>query len=382
MRVVLATYGTRGDVEPVVALALQLRALGAEVQVCAPPDEEFAQLLARGDVPLVPFDKPWSSWETGPSTAQERVENADEFVARHIAATYGTLAKTAQGCDVMLATGMLHFIAQSVAEKLSIPHRFVLFSPGLEAPERDARVGAPINAHRASIGLPPVEDIRKFLFGDQPWMAADPILAPRQDPEDVDIVRTPAWILPDDRPLSPEVMGFLDAGTPPVYVGFGSMRITQSSARAAIEAVRAQGRRVLVARGWADLDAMDDHNDCFVVGEVNQQALFPRVAAVMHHGGAGTTTAATRAGTPQLVVPQAADQPYWANRVAELGIGTAHQDPAPTVESLSGSLTRALAAETRARATAVAGAVRTDGAAVAAKLLLDATSREAIPVAV
>lgn len=381
MRVLLATYGTRGDVEPVVALALQVRALGAEVRVCAPPDEEFVQLLARADVPMVPFGKSWSSWAKGPSTAEERVENADEFVSGHIAATYDILVDAAQGSDVLLATGMLHFVAQSVAEKMAIPHRFVVFSPGLNSPERDARVGAPINAHRASIGLPPVEEIRQFLFSDQLWMAADPILASGQDPDDADIVRTAAWILPDERSLPPELMAFLNAGAPPVYVGFGSMRVTQDSASATLEAIRAQGHRVLVGRGGADLAAIDNEDDCLVVGEVNQQALFPRVAAVVHHGGAGTTTAAARAGAPQVVVPQAADQPHWASRVAQLGIGAAHEGPAPAFESLSAALRTALTPETRARAAAVAGRIRTEGAAVAAKLLLDTTNREAAPTA-
>jgi hypothetical protein len=96
-----------------------------------------------------------------------------------------------------------------------------------------------------------------------------------------------------------------------VYVGFGSMRAPQDIARVAIEAIRAQGRRALVACGWAGLAPIDDRDDCFAVGEVNQQALFGRVAAVVHHGGAGTTTTATRAGAPQVVVPQWADQPYW-----------------------------------------------------------------------
>ena len=143
----------------------------------------------------------------------------------------------------------------------------------------------------------------------------------------------------------------------------------------AIEAIRAQDRRVVLSRGWADLARIDNSDDCFVVGEVNHQALFPRMATVVHHGGAGTTTTATRAGAPQVVVPQIADQPYWACRVAELGIGAAHDGPTPTVESLSAALETALTPETRTRATAVAATIRTDGATVAAKLLLEAVSR-------
>jgi vancomycin aglycone glucosyltransferase len=143
----------------------------------------------------------------------------------------------------------------------------------------------------------------------------------------------------------------------------------------AIDAIRVQGRRAVVARGWADLAPIDDRDDCFAAGEVNQQALFHRVAAVVHHGGAGTTTTAARAGAPQVVIPQMADQPYWAGRVADLGIGAAHDGPTPTIESLSAALRKALTPKTRARAAAVAGMIRADGATVAAKLLLDAVSR-------
>ena len=129
---------------------------------------------------------------------------------------------------------------------------------------------------------------------------------------------------------------------------------------------------MLVSRGWAELALVDDGDDCFIVGEVNQQALFPRVAAVIHHGGAGTTTAAARAGVPQVVIPQIADQPYWARRVWDLGIGSAHDGPTPTVESLSAALESALTRGTRERALAVAETMRSDGAMRAAKLLIDA----------
>ncbi|WP_250212949.1 glycosyltransferase [Acrocarpospora catenulata] len=238
----------------------------------------------------------------------------------------------------------------------------------------NALYGEAENSHRASIGLPPVDNVRDYVFTGRPWLAADPILCPWQEPSDLDVVQTGAWILPDERPLPEELAAFLDAGTPPVYVGFGSMPMRASAdvAQVAVEAIRAHGRRVLVARGWADLALVDDRDDCFAVGEVNHQALFGRVAAVVHHGGAGTTTTAALAGAPQVVVPQIADQPYWAGRVAELGIGAAHDGPTPTFDSLSAALSTALTPETRARARAVAGEVRTDGAMVAAKLLLDA----------
>jgi UDP:flavonoid glycosyltransferase YjiC (YdhE family) len=193
-------------------------------------------------------------------------------------------------------------------------------------------------------------------------------------------VQTGAWILPDARPLPAGLEAFLDAGTPPVYVGFGSMPMSTATdiARITVEAARAQGRRVLVSRGWAGLGPVDGSDDCLAVGDVNHQALFRRVAAVVHHGGAGTTTTAARAGAPQVVVPQFVDQPHWAARVAELGIGAAHDGPTPTFDSLSAALGTVLTAGTEARAKAVAATIRTDGAAVAAKLLLG-TGRLPLP---
>ncbi|MGH3392224.1 MAG: glycosyltransferase [Actinomadura sp.] len=401
MRVLLSTYGSRGDVEPLVGLALRLRALGAEVRVCAPPDEEFAELLAGVGVPLVPVGPPMGSM-VRPSSAAEASRRVSE-----LAALFDAVAAAAEGCDALLATGMAHFASRSVAEKLGIHYVYATFCPfllpsphhapppmvlpgrpfpsevtdnralwDLNAQSFNALHGEALNTHRASIGLPPVDDVRNFTFTDQPWLAADPTLWPWQETSDLDVVHTGAWILPDERPLPAELVAFLDAGTPPVYVGFGSMRhVSEEISQVAIEAIRAQGRRVLVGRGWADLALIDDRDDCFAVGEVNQQALFGRVAAVVHHGGAGTTTTAARAGAPQVVVPQAGDQPYWAGRVAGLGIGAAHDGPTPTFESLSAALKTALTPETRARATAVAGTIRTDGATVAATLLLDAVSR-------
>ncbi len=409
MRVVLSTWGSRGDVEPLAALGMQLRALGAEVRVCAPPDEEFANLLAGVGVEHVPLGPSVRSVVAGerPPTANDAFRLAADLVA----ARFDTLAAAAEGCDALLATGLMPAGAHSVAEKLGIRYVYACFHvfglpsqhfppgvrPGTPSPadETDLKVlwqqdaervnalyGEPENRHRAAIGLPPVDNVRDYVFTGHPWLAADPTLCPWGDLTDLDIVQTGAWIRPDERPLPDELEAFLCAGEPPVYVGFGSMAVhlSRDVAQVAIEAIRAHGHRVLLGRGWADLAAMDDADDCFAVGEVNQQVLFGRVAAVVHHGGAGTTHTAARAGAPQVVVPQIADQPLSAGRVAELGIGAAHDGPVPTTESLSAALKTALAPQTRARAAAVAGTIRTDGAAVAAKRLLNATSREAAKV--
>jgi len=401
VRVLLTAWGSRGDVEPLAGLAVALRELGVQARVAAPPDEEFAKLMARVGVPLVPLGPSVRSIVANPKppTAQDAFRLAPELVA----ARFDTLGAAAQGCDALVATGLMPAGARDVAEKLGIHYVLACFQllglpsrhhrpgrrPGTPSPrdETDNRVlweqdaqrvnalyGEALNSRRAAIGLPPVDNVRDHVLTGRPWLAADATLCPSQGMTDLDVVQTGAWILPDDRPLPEGLEAFLDAGAPPVYVGLGSMAAytPKDIARVTIEASRAHGRRVVLARGWAGLGPIDDADDCFVVGEVNQQALFRRVAAVVHHGGAGTTTTAARAGAPQVIVPQIADQPYWAGRVAELGIGVAHEGSTPTVDSLSAALTTALAPETPARARTVAGTIRADGATVAAKLLLDA----------
>ena len=225
------------------------------------------------------------------------------------------------------------------------------------------------------LGLAPVSDVRSHIFTDRPWLAADPTLAPWPDPADQAVFQTGAWILPDERPLSPELETFLDAGEPPVYFGFGSMRAPQDLSQVMIQTARALGRRAIVSRGWADLSLVDNEPDCLAIGEVNQQALFKRVAAVVHHGGAGTTTAAALAGAPQVVIPQHYDQHYWAQRVHHLGIGTAHAPGTPTTDSLTSALEHTLQPDVAARAQSIATAVRRDGALVAAQRLISADHR-------
>ena len=90
-------------------------------------------------------------------------------------------------------------------------------------------------------GLPPVDNVRDHVFTDRPWLAVDPILGPWPGSPDLDVVQTGAWILPDHRPLPADLVAFLDAGAPPVYVGFSSVRAPEDVARVAIEAIRGQG---------------------------------------------------------------------------------------------------------------------------------------------
>jgi UDP:flavonoid glycosyltransferase YjiC (YdhE family) len=147
---------------------------------------------------------------------------------------------------------------------------------------------------------------------------------------------------PDWRP-GPELAGFLAAGPPPVFIGFGSMAVGQGERLAPIvaEAVRAAGVRAVVQAGWAELSVAGD--EVFALGDVPHEWLLPHMAAAVHHAGAGTTGAALRAGLPTVAVPVLADQPFWADRVCRLGHGPT---PVPfaelTVERLAAAIRAAL----------------------------------------
>ncbi len=400
MRVLLSTIGSRGDVQPLVALALQLKALGQEVRLCVPPD--FRGWIESLGMPVSPIGPELrSTGRANPSAARPTPEQRRQMMEGTVAAQFETIAAAADGCDVIVGATTLQIAAPSLAERLGIPYVFAAYCPAVlpsphHAPPVLAMLGdkpAPaaadyselwvqesrrwndqwsslLNPRRVSLSLAPVSDVLSHILTDRPWLAADPTLAPWPDPADPAVFQTGAWILPDARPLSPELEAFLDAGEPPIYFGFGSISAPEDLSRAMIQSARALGRRAIIFRGWADLSLPDDEPDCLAIGEVNQQALFKRVAAVVHHGGAGTTTAAARAGAPQVVIPQHYDQHYWAQRVHQLGIGIAHAPGAPATGSLTSALERALRSEVTARAQSTASAVRSDGARVAAQRLM------------
>jgi vancomycin aglycone glucosyltransferase len=395
MRVLLSTIGSRGDVQPLVALGLELTRAGHQARLLVPPD--FREWIESWGLEVTSIGPPV---RTAAMTDRRRM--AEETVA----AQFEAVTSAAAGCDAILAATALQIAAHSVAERMRVPYVFAAYCPNIlpsphHAPpplplvpgqpdaaanatndelwQRDAArfddlFGAALNAHRGAIGLAPVASARRHVFGDEPWVAADPTLGPWPDPADTRVYQPGAWILADERPLAPEVAAFLDGGDAPIYFGFGSTRAPQDVARVVVDTARALGRRAIISRGWADLSMVDDAPDFLLAGEVNLQALFRRVAAVVHHGGAGTTTLAAQAGTPQVIVPQIYDQHYWAGRIEELGVGAAHAPGVPTVESLRRALEFALRPEAARRVQSIAAAVRTDGAQRAVSRLLTLTT--------
>lgn len=401
MRVLLSTIGSRGDVQPLVALAQELRALGQEVVMCVPPDfKDWIVSFGMAVVPIGPAVREAAAGLTA-NAARPSPERLRQLAEATVATQFETITAAAHGCELLVGATALQIAAPTVAEQLGIPYVFAAYCPTVlpsphhppivlrirgEVPApatadnrelwaEDARRwnenwGALLNAHRQAAGLAPVDDVRSHIFTARPWLASDPTLAPWPSSAGDMVFQTGAWILRDERPLNSELERFLDAGEPPIYFGLGSMPAPRELGALMVRAACELGRRAVVLRGWAELSVADDEANCVAIGEVNQQTLFTRVAAVVHHGGAGTTTTAARAGAPQVVIPQMYDQHYWARRVEELGIGVAHASRAPTAESLAEALQNALRLEVTARAHSLAPVLRSDGARLAAQHLL------------
>jgi vancomycin aglycone glucosyltransferase len=354
MHVILSAFGTRGDVQPLIALALGLVQRNHRVTLVAPPD--FAEEAGAFGIPFVPM---------GLSIRGMLQEHRDKLganpfkiihairrdAARDIGHQFEAVREAARGADAIIGAGIM-WAAASVAQAFDRPYWYIAYAP--EAFESDHYppmfipfggmprwanrwgwklfaaliewvVRAPINRQRALLGLGPVKATIPLTFDEsRALLGADPELAPW--PPDVDGAAPPSgWLaLPDRRDLSPRLEAFLDEGSPPIYFGFGSMTDPDPArtTRILLEAARAVNRRAVISTGWAGLG--ENHSlgeDALVIGAVPHQKLFSRVVAVVHHGGAGTTHAAARAGVPQVIVPHILDQYSWARRVAHLGLG-------------------------------------------------------------
>jgi UDP:flavonoid glycosyltransferase YjiC (YdhE family) len=171
------------------------------------------------------------------------------------------------------------------------------------------------------------------------------------------------WPLQDDRPLPAETVAWLDAGPAPVYIGFGSIRDSESEqlASVAIAAAERAGERLVLDAGWTGLEGAGGDR-VHVVSDTDHTRLFPRMSAVVHHGGAGTTHTAAAAGVPSMAVPYYADQPFWGRRLQAVGVGA---EPLPRrrldAETLRARITTMGDDGMRSRAAEVGAAMRSEG---------------------
>jgi vancomycin aglycone glucosyltransferase len=393
MRITIVAGGTRGDVQPMLALALELARRGHDLLLAAAPN--FGAWVSEHNVPFHPTGR-----------------NPQEFLAEHgldmgkafralkedLRGEFASLAEPCAGADLVLGASAT-CAGRSHAERRGVPYLYAVFSPSLlssrQHPAPTCRfLGLPrwmnaltwwahrrlwntlfrriLDEERARLELGPVGDTWDHVETGPLLVGCDPALAPV--PDDAAPADQPgALFLPERDALPAELERFLDAGPPPVYLGFGSMVAGDPGRGTAtlLAAIRAAGVRAVIGRGWAGLGEGAAAEDVFVAGAVPHGKLFPRVAAVVHHGGSGTTANAARAGLPQLLVPHLLDQYFWGHRVAALGLGPPPiRRPRLTAGRLAAAL-RTLVADAgyRERARALAATLIPDGVQRAADIV-------------
>jgi vancomycin aglycone glucosyltransferase len=400
MQVLLSSIGSRGDVQPIVALALELQALGHRARLCVAPNfKEWIESYRLECVPIGPDLKKMTGGTVPGKPVLPSPEQLQQLADQMVHGQFQVIGEAARDCDLIIAAGALQIATRSIAEALGISYVFAAYCPVVlpsskypppkmsshysfslteteneqlwkEDEESFNKFGVALNEERAKIGLEPVMSVRSHMFTDRPWLAADPVIAPAFPLAGMEIVQTGAWMLSDLEPLPKDLENFLANGEPPIYLGFGSMRASEQTARVLVDAARALGYRSILSQGWAGLTPSDAGNDCFSMGDASHEKLFPRMAAIVHHGGAGTTATAARAGTAQVIISHNYDQFYWAHRVQELGVGVSGplRDEI-TVDNLVQALRKCLQPDVKTRAQALAGRMELHGARIAAERL-------------
>jgi vancomycin aglycone glucosyltransferase len=369
--------------------------------MCISPNfVDWAKSLGLEALPMgIEMRMPAQGAGTTPTLTPEQLRRLRESMPDLILDQFETIGAAADGCDVIVGANAHQYAAPSIAKREGIGCVTAVYAPvalpspalappptagqaaeeatpaSIEERWRNAarvwneRALERINHNRLRLGMDPIDDVLDYVLTDHTWLAADAALAPVPATPGRKIFQTGTWVLADRTPLPADLEAFLERGEPPILVGFGSMPAAAGVSHQLIGAARAVGRRILVSRGWAGLDIIDNAPDCMAVGDVSYDMLFPRVAAVVHHGGAGTTAAAARAGVPQVIAPMFGDQFYWAGRIVDLELGATTSYSTMTEESLTDALREALDPAVAVRARTLAGQVRWDGATVAARQL-------------
>jgi sterol 3beta-glucosyltransferase len=409
MKILINTFGTRGDIQPFMALAKGLQQASHTPVICTAAG--FRSFIQEHNIAFIPLDN--SLYELinaqegkevleGKGNAFALYKQVGPMMQRMMADEWA--AAQAVQPDFILhhpkSLGSYH-----IAEKLNLPLAMALPLP-LYTPTRafpapifangirlggwfnrltynfgrlaNVMYGGAINHFRVNVlGLRPQS---RFADPTRLWNGAPlPILYPYSrhvlpvPPDYPDHVHvTGYWFLNPRGNWQPptELVTFLKAGSPPVYVGFGSMSGTRGRERGriVIDALTMAGQRGVLVSGWGGLQADDLPDNILMRDNVPHEWLFPNTAAVVHHGGAGTTAAGLRAGKPTVICPFIADQPFWGSVVHELGVGPA---PIPqkrlTVENLASAITTAVTdAEMQPRAAVLGEKIRAEDGITAA----------------
>jgi sterol 3beta-glucosyltransferase len=385
MEIAIVAMGSRGDVQPYVALGTGLKAAGYGVRIVT--HENFEGLVRSHNLAFCPVKGDVQAFIESPEM-QALLEkgnflaiNAKASKASQQAAiewAEGSLA-ACQDVDLLLVGVGGLFMSLALAEKFDLPLiQSYIFPftpttrfPAILFPQSIAKLGGYINrlshhlfrqimwqssrkgdglARKRVLGLPPAPFLGPYnsahfqrlpiLYGFSPSIIPKPA-----DWRNTHV--TGYWFLeeaPDWTP-PPALVDFLQAGPPPVYIGFGSMgnRNPEATADLVLQAIAITGQRAVLQSGWGGLKATNLPDNVFMVDSIPHSWLFSRMAAIVHHGGAGTTAAGLRAGVPNIIIPFFGDQLFWGQHITKLGVSPG---PIPrkqlTAKGLAASIQKAV----------------------------------------
>ncbi len=414
MKIRIIAIGSRGDVQPLVALGLGLKSKGHDVAVATHAIFEdvvrghgLGFLLIKSDPKKTLESRAGQEALKSGSNPLRSWINFCRMVRPSFIQTCLDCLNASDGSDLIIYSPFSTLFALNVSEKLNIPTVAARLAPAHSTSRipsflspTQANLGRMLNLlswktyelmtwlpyraimndlRRRYLNLPPL-GITSFQSRrskeDLVLYGISPSVFPKPSDWGENIQLTGYWFLGNETGWSPpvELEEFLSRGKPPVYVGFGSMALhdSQSVTATVLKALRLSNQRGVLLNGWGCLGDADLPDSVIKIDSAPHSWLFPRMAAVVHHGGAGTTASALRAGKPSVIVPFFVDQPFWGRRVSELGAGP---DPIPikklTAERLATSINVAVnSAEIQERASVISERIETEnGVANAVELI-------------
>ncbi len=359
MKITLLTYGSRGDVQPFLALAVALQAAGHAPVLAAPL--RFRAFVEAHQVSFLPLpgdpEQISARFNDAGGHPLRTVRAISEYVLQIAPEVAAASYAACQGSDLIIHGFLFTSGGHAAARQLGVPdisiQTFPMFAPTRAFPnvsaagippgwlsygshwlfDRVFRYGGNAGYRRLHRAHPdmPFSDRLPWPFAPAGRTPATPlvfafsrhVIPPPVEWQRESHIHVPGYFhLPSQAYQPPaDLAAFLAAGEPPVCITFGSMinRRMEEMLAVILEAVRQVGRRALLLSGWGGVPLSADN--VFAIGSVPHDWLLPRCCLVIHHGGAGTTAAALRSGTPSMVIPLAGDQPFWARRVDALGVG-------------------------------------------------------------
>jgi len=391
MKIVLACYGTRGDVEPSLVIARELQRRGHDVRMAVAPD--LMDFSESAGLPTIAYGLDtrtwldiyrnfWTSafhtfWKVRKLRAlwREMWDVSDECWAQMSA----TLTSQARDADVVLAGQAYQETAANVAEHLDvslvtlhhIPMRpnsqlVTFLPPPLRRPAMTVfdwfswRLNKKVeDTQRRELGLPkatapsPQRVAERGALEIQAYdEACFPGLAAEWAKWDGLRPFVGALTLEQSTEVDADITSWIESGSPPICFGFGSMPVESPADTVEMisSACAELGERALICAGWSDFSDVPASDRVKVVGGVNYAAVFPKCRAVVHHGGSGTTAASLRAGVPTLILSMDANQALWGTQVKRMRVGAARRFSATKRDTLVADLRRILAPDYRDRA--------------------------------